>query len=299
VPLALASALILVAFMTLPQFDPRAYPSSDMASGSAIPRQRVEGATMDQASPMPSAGHGGAQPSPAHVAAPTAGSGHAGAQPTPTGHSGSQPTPTNHLAGQPSPTGHGGEDRFTLPRLTTATGYVATALLALTLLIGPLNLLLRRRDPISNYLRRDVGMWTAGFSVVHVFFGLQVHTAGEIARFMTYFLAPDGSPLLNSFGLGNWTGLGATVIVVGLLTISSDLALRTLKAGIWKWLQRLNYALFALVVAHAFFYGALLRMTSPFTVLLFLSVITVFVGQVLGVWLWRRRRYSRSSAAAA
>jgi sulfoxide reductase heme-binding subunit YedZ len=299
VPLALASAAVLIAFMTLPQFDPRAYPSSDMSSGSAFPRQRIEGASTDQASPMPSASHGG-QPSPAaHTAVPTTGPGHAGAQPAPTGHGGTQPAPTDHVAGQPASTGHGAEDRFTLPRLTTATGYVATALLAITLLIGPLNLLLRRRDPVSSYLRRDVGMWTALFSVVHVFLGLQVHSASEISRFLSYFVASDGRPLLNSFGLGNWTGLVATVIVVGLLTISSDLALRTLKAGTWKWLQRLNYVLFAMVVAHAFFYGALLRLTSPFTVLLFLSVITVLVGQLLGVWLWRRRRYARSATAAA
>ena len=66
-------------------------------------------------------------------------------------------------------------------------------------------------------------------------------------------------------------------------------ALRKLKARPWKWLQRLNYALFALVTLHAFFYGALLRMTSPFTLLLILSVMAVFVGQTVGVWLWRRR----------
>jgi sulfoxide reductase heme-binding subunit YedZ len=174
-------------------------------------------------------------------------------------------------------------------RLTFATGYVATGLLALTLVIGPINLLLRRRNPVSSYLRRDVGMWTAGFSVIHVILGLQVHSAGQLAAFLTYFFGRDGSPLLNSFGLGNWTGLLATVIALGLLTISSDFALRTLKAPTWKWLQRLNYALFALVVAHAIFYGALLRATSPFTLLLALSVVGVFVGQAVGVWLWRRR----------
>jgi DMSO/TMAO reductase YedYZ heme-binding membrane subunit len=141
-------------------------------------------------------------------------------------------------------------------------------------------------------------MWTAAFSVVHVFFGLQVHSAGEISRFLTYFFAPDGSTLANSFGLGNWTGLVATVIVLGLLTISSDLALRTLKAGTWKWLQRLNYALFALVVAHAFFYGALLRMTSPFTIMLALAVTAVLVGQLTGIWLWRRKDRGASARAA-
>ena len=95
------------------------------------------------------------------------------------------------------------------------------------------------------------------------------------------------------------TGLLAIVIVAGLLTISSDLALRTLKAPTWKWLQRLNYATFALVVLHAFFYGALLRVTSPFTVLLLLSVIAVSGGQALGIWLWRRRHAPTPTLTAA
>lgn len=109
-------------------------------------------------------------------------------------------------------------------------------------------------------------------------------------RILRYFFAPDGHPLTNSFGLGNWSGLAATVIMVGFLAISSDFALRQLKAGPWQWLQRLNYALFALVIAHAIYYGALLRVTSPSTILLGFTVIAVFVGQVVGVWLWRRRQ---------
>ena len=88
------------------------------------------------------------------------------------------------------------------------------------------------------------------------------------------------------------------MIVVGLLALSSDFALRKLRARPWKWLQRLNYALFALVVAHAIYYGALLRVTSPSTLLLGLSVIAVFIGQAMGVWLWRRR-FSRIAARLA
>jgi len=95
--------------------------------------------------------------------------------------------------------------------------------------------------------------------------------------------------LANSFGLGNWTGLAATVIALVLLVTSNDAALRRFKATPWKWLQRLNYAVFVLVVAHAFFYGAFLRMSSPFTQLLILSIVSVIVGQAVGVWLWRRR----------
>ncbi|MBI2404008.1 MAG: hypothetical protein HYV20_14975 [Gemmatimonadetes bacterium] len=125
-------------------------------------------------------------------------------------------------------------------QFTVATGYVVLGLLALTLLIGPANLLLRRRNPVSNYLSRDVGTWAAIGSVVHVIFGLQVHGGGQIRDFLNYFVAPDGSPWPNSFGLGNWTGPAALVIVVGLLALSSDFALRKLKARPWKR-QRLNY----------------------------------------------------------
>jgi sulfoxide reductase heme-binding subunit YedZ len=176
---------------------------------------------------------------------------------------------------------------------TAATGYLATGFLALTLLIGPANLLLRRRNPVSGYLRRDVGIWAAILSAVHVLYGLQVHA--RLARFFTYFAASDGTPLKNAFGIANWTGLAALVIAAGLLALSSDAALRRLGARSWKRLQRLNYALFALVVVHAIFYGAFLRASSPYTTLLLLGLGTVVAGQSIGVLLYRRRLRARRS----
>jgi sulfoxide reductase heme-binding subunit YedZ len=280
-PLALASAVVVALFMSLPLFDVHAYPHADIVSGT-FPRERREGEVT---------GHAG---------------GHAGR----TNHDGNQNGRMRHGRDQAARhTGnHGGGD--TSPRdeeadlslsrgmqqFTVATGYVGLGLLAVTLLLGPTNLLLRRRNPVSSYLRRDVGAWTAVFSVVHVICAVVIHVShgsGPIASFVHFFVAEDGSALTNSFGLGNWTGLGAVVIVLGLLATSSDSALRKLKARPWKWLQRLNYALFALVILHAFFYGVLLQMTSPFSLLLILSVMTVFVGQAVGVWLWRRRYWQQ------
>jgi methionine sulfoxide reductase heme-binding subunit len=180
---------------------------------------------------------------------------------------------------------HGG---FSLRQLASPTGDVALVLLAVTLLIGPANLLLRKRNPVNNYLRRDVGAWTAVVSLMHVVVGFQGHGGGAFG-FVDYFVA-DGRPLTTSFGLGNWTGLAATVIVAMLLVISTDRYLLELKARRWKDLQRLNYTLFALVVLHAVFYGTLQRGTSPFTQVLVLSIVTVLVGQAVGIWLWRRRQ---------
>jgi sulfoxide reductase heme-binding subunit YedZ len=278
-PLALASTLALVLFLTLPAFNPGSpgSPTGDILSGP-FPQQVGEG----EAEPMGPMRHGRGQPQPQEM---QHGQGQAGAMQ----HGGGR------TAGSEQMTMRG---RSLANRLATPTGYIALGLLALTLLIGPANLLLRRRNPVSSYLRRDVGMWTAIYSGVHTIVGLQVHASGQLSDFLNYFVAPDGGPRLNSFGLGNWTGLAALLIVAGLLAISSDAALRKLKAKAWKRLQRLNYALFALVIAHAFFYGALLRTTSPYTLLLAVGVITVFAGQALGVWLWRRR-YARSAATAA
>jgi sulfoxide reductase heme-binding subunit YedZ len=264
-PLALVSAVVLVLFMTVSPFDANKYLLGDLFSGS-FPKDFPAVQTEAGAD---GAGH---QIPPDKLEQIRQSGGHA-----------------------PPPDQGGGQTFLGLDnrRFTVGTGYVATGLLGLTLLIGPVNLMLGRRNPISSYLTRDVGTWAIIGSVVHVIFALELH-ARITDPLPMFFL--DGSPLTNSFGWGNWTGLAALVIAVGLLAISSDFALKKLKARTWKNLQRLNYALFALVIAHAFFYGALLRTDSPYTLLLLLSVIAAFVGQSVGVWLWRRRHAGRAAA---
>ena len=191
----------------------------------------------------------------------------------------------------------GGSGGSFIRQATFATGYWALGLLAVTLLIGPVNLMLGRRNPVSTYLRRDVGVWTTVFCIVHVVLGFDVHGSGRIADSVRYFVV-DGRPLVSGFGLGNWTGLAGLVIAVLLLVLSTDSAMREIKAGTWKELQRLNYTLFGLVILHAVFYGALVRLNSPFTLFGLITVGAVVVGQVVGVWLWRRR-YVRPVLRAA
>lgn len=265
VPIAFMSAGVFILWMTLPIFQTE---------------------LIERAASMQNLHHAGGHHGPASSG------GHHG----PGGHHHGPPQATDGVRMDLS--GDALQHRMFIARATTATGYIALGLLAFTLLIGPANLLLHRRNPLSNYLRRDAGAWAAIVSVVHTIIGLQLHGPPGIPlgnRVLIYFFTPDSVPLTNSFGLANWTGLAATVIAVGLLTISSDFALRKLKARPWKWLQRLNYALFVLVIAHAIFYGALLRITSPSTLLLGLSVIAVLAGQTVGIWLWRGRRLRKAA----
>ncbi len=295
-PLATAGAVVFALFMGLPLFDAGRYPHGDISSG---PWPRPRDADRER-----SADHGAqSEPSAQRGAGRNRHGGHgAGA----TGHDGSADGARGHQIGGAESAGeavsHAGpptqSDRHSpdetgprsqLRQLTFATGYVAVGYLALTLLVGPANLLLRRRTPVSNYLGRDIGTWAAVTSAAHVIVGLLVHGGGRLSDVLHYFIGPDGALLTNSFGLANWTGFAATIIVLGLFAISSDAALGRLKAGPWKRLQRLNYALFAFVMLHSFFYGAFLRAASPFTILLVASATAVVVGQALGVRRWRLR----------
>jgi sulfoxide reductase heme-binding subunit YedZ len=200
-----------------------------------------------------------------------------------TGH-GSQAEQAEQAGMSTSPSRTARRTRTGVQQFTIATGYLAVGLIGLTLLVGPANLLLRRRNPVSNYLRRDLGAWAATAAVIHVILGVESYGIG----FLDFFV-DNGRLRTSSFGLGNWAGLAALVIAAGLLAISTDRSLRELKAGPWKRLQRLNYALFALAAAHAFFYGALLRTTSPFTLVLLCTVVMVLIGQSAGIRLWRHR----------
>jgi methionine sulfoxide reductase heme-binding subunit len=311
-PLALISGVILVLFMRLPLFDITAYPHADLVSGT-FPQLRGSDAGATRQSPEHSSPAQIGVPSSAADAGMRHGGDHAGAMyggrqhEVPAGHGRRErhaaPPPSEPAPGheaQSRSEGHGSGDgrppravslSGSIQRFTVATGYLALGLLGVTLLLGPANLVVRRRNPVSTYLRRDVGIWTAVFSLVHVIGAVLIHVShgSGVTSSVVHFFVQDGKPLTNSFGLGNWVGLAASAIVLGLLATSTDAALRRLKARPWKWVQRLNYALFALVILHAFFYGALLRMSSPFTVFLVLSVVAVVGGQAVGIWLWRRR----------
>ena len=140
-------------------------------------------------------------------------------------------------------------------RLSMATGWVSVVLFAWALLIGPWRVRRGRPAPASTDLRRDVGIWSAVFALVHVVTGLQVHFAG---KFWKYFVYPDGGhrmPLrYDLFGFANWTGLAATLLIVLLLAISNDASLRALGTRRWKAWQRWTYWVGALTVAHALAY---------------------------------------------
>jgi len=175
-----------------------------------------------------------------------------------------------------------------------ATAYVALALLGATLLIGPVSVLCGRRNPVSSDWRRDVGIWAGLVSLAHVGVGLLVHSSTVLGNFFCESAEASclATPLAvvrgGLWGFGNWVGLAAASIVVLLMALSNDLALRRLGARRWKRLQRWNYGLFALVMIHAAAFQILEDRAVPYPWVLGIAGAAVTSGQAIAAWRHRR-----------
>jgi hypothetical protein len=103
-----------------------------------------------------------------------------------------------------------------LSRASFATGYPALVLLGATLLIGPLNLLRHRPNPVSIDLRRDLGIWAGILAIVHTAIGQCVHLRGRPWLYYVYGPAEHYHGLAvrhDLFGFANYIGAFATLIL--------------------------------------------------------------------------------------
>lgn len=177
----------------------------------------------------------------------------------------------------------------TMVRLSMASAYAGLALLGVTMATGPWNILRRRPNPVSTDLRRDIGIWAGVLGLVHVAVGLQVHMGGNIWEYFFYPPAPQRLLVrLDPFGLANYTGLGVTLILAVLLTLSNDASLRWLGTRRWKWVHRSAYVAFALVVGHGALYQLLEKRSLLFVTLFVALAVAVTTLQLAG---FRRVRF--------
>ena len=178
-----------------------------------------------------------------------------------------------------------------LSKASFATAYPALLLLALTLLIGPWNLIAGRRMPVSSDWRRDVGIWAGIVTVIHVAVGQNVHLRGRPWLYYLYDSHAKGPHGLRHdlFGFNNFTGLIGVLILLVLLVTSNDWSLRQLGTPGWKQLQRMNYACFALSAAHSVGYQTMEKQKVGFVTTVWLCIAATLVLQVAGYVLRRRR----------
>ena len=83
-------------------------------------------------------------------------------------------------------------------------------LLSLTLLLGPWRLLRNSRNPISDDLRRDIGLWGGLLGTLHAAVGQCVHLRGRPWLYYVYGTqSKHFLPLRHDlFGVGHWGAVG-------------------------------------------------------------------------------------------
>jgi methionine sulfoxide reductase heme-binding subunit len=154
-----------------------------------------------------------------------------------------------------------------------------------SLIIGTINLLKKRANPVSTYFRRDFSIIGGILVIIHSVCGLFVHFRGNNWQ---YFLTKNQlgySIRLDGFGLANYTGLISVLIIILLLVTSNDFLLRKLKPNCWKNIQRLSYFMFVFAIIHCIYYRIV---ADNFTRIFYLYIpafLIVLTFQIIGIWL--------------
>ena len=181
------------------------------------------------------------------------------------------------------------KDKDWITFITDVSGYISIFLLLASLVLGSINLLLKRKNPVSTYLRRDIGIFGGSLAVIHSGVGLFVHLRGKMWQYFLVEINHAYSIKLDDFRMANYTGAIAALLIILLLTISNNYSLRKLKAAKWKNLQRLSYLMFVLVLIHAVLYSIVLKHIS-FAFYLYIPIfLVVLIFQAMGIRLKLQR----------
>ncbi|MFN2602138.1 MAG: ferric reductase-like transmembrane domain-containing protein [Gemmatimonadaceae bacterium] len=177
--------------------------------------------------------------------------------------------------------------RSTAEAISLATAYAGLGLVVTALVIGPLNLLRRRPNPTSTDLRRDVGIWAGLFGITHTVAGFQVHMHGVLRRYLTVTAGGVGARM---FVAANFLGVIAVILLIVLVSISNDIALRRFGAARWKALQRVTYVVIVAIVLHGAMYQIIEKRSWPLALIFSLLVVAAAAMQ----WAGARARKMRS-----
>lgn len=145
-------------------------------------------------------------------------------------------------------------NRDTITFIAQATGYISITILTVSLILGSINLLLKYKNPVSTYFRRDISVVGGSLAIIHSITGLFVHLRGKTWLYFLNKTDHGYSIRLDNFGLANYTGLVSSFIILLLLVTSNDYILKKLKPHNWKNIQRLSYLMFIISLIHCYLY---------------------------------------------
>lgn len=183
-------------------------------------------------------------------------------------------------------------------RASMSFAYASVLFLTGTLLIGPYYVLSNRPIPANSFLRRDIAIWGGVLALAHMLIAMFVHVDG--LRFWQSFITgwPSWDNLLplkfNKIGLANYIGLIQLSIIILLLFLSNNRALRKFGTKRWKNLQRLNYLAFSSIAIYGYLYHLIEQRLLSFRLRFYAIVLSVVAVQLFGFYRVRQRRHHRS-----
>lgn len=141
-------------------------------------------------------------------------------------------------------------------RWNRAFADASLVLLAATMIIGPVVRLWSAWNWLVPW-RRELGVHAVGFGAIHLLLVLDGWLEWDIPRLVGLLVHPiRGGYVMaeHGFGLANVLGVVALVYGTILVTISNEYAVRRLGGGVWKFVQRSAYVLWALAVIHTAYF---------------------------------------------
>lgn len=180
--------------------------------------------------------------------------------------------------------------------ITDTTGYVSIVAIVFSLLIGPMNLLLKRNNPVSNHLRRDTGIFGGILAVIHSITGLFVHLRGSTWKYFLNRTDHGYTIRLDNFGLANYLGLLSALLILFVLLTSNDYTLKKMGQATWKNVQRLTYFVFILAILHSVYYRVIAKNLFLVYSLYIPLFVLVLLFQNIGIWIkWQDKKNKKRS----
>ncbi len=115
---------------------------------------------------------------------------------------------------------------------------------------------------------------------------------GELLR---YFSATSGGVGARIFVAANFLGLIAVILLIVLVSISNDVALRRFGAAKWKAVQRVTYIVIVAVVLHGAMYQIIEKRRWPLALIFSLLIVSAAAMQWAGARARKIRRELTSS----
>lgn len=162
--------------------------------------------------------------------------------------------------------------------LSIASAWLSMVALCAAMLIGPIRHAAAKPVPLNIYLRRDLGIWSAGLAFVHFYAGTVVSMDPVyIQVFVSNAeLAPGPEVRDQLFVWGSIAGTVVAILFLLLLAISSDRAIRWLGPVRWKKVQRCIHPVLWLTVLHGIAFQILEARFVPLVLLVGLALLVYF-----------------------